>query len=54
MKAGESKVISFVITPEMLSMRDINMKEVVEPGEFRIMIGASSRDILLKETMIVK
>ncbi|MGB3153688.1 MAG: glycoside hydrolase family 3 C-terminal domain-containing protein [Chitinophagaceae bacterium] len=54
LKAGESKVISFVITPEMLSMRDINMKEVVEPGEFRIMIGASSRDILLKETMIVK
>jgi beta-glucosidase len=54
LKAGESKTISFVITPEMLSMLDINMKEVVEPGEFRIMIGASSRDIRLKETLTVK
>lgn len=54
LKAGESKTVSFFITPEMLSMLDINMKQVVEPGEFRIMIGASSRDIRLKETLIVK
>lgn len=53
LKAGETKVVSFTIIPEMLSMLDINMKEVVEPGEFRIMIGSSSRDIKLKETLIV-
>lgn len=54
LKAGESKIFSFTITPEMLSLLDINMKEVVEPGDFRIMIGASSRDIKLKETLTVK
>ncbi len=54
LKAGESKNVSFAITPEMLSMLDVTMKEVVEPGEFRIMIGGSSRDIRLKETLTVK
>jgi beta-glucosidase len=51
-KAGESKNLSFTITPEMLSMIDINLKEVVEPGEFRIMIGGASNNIRLKETII--
>jgi len=54
LNAGESKAISFLITPEMLSMLDLNMKEIVEPGDFRIMIGASSRDIRLKEILTVK
>ncbi len=53
LKAGESKRISFTITPEMLSLLDNNMNKVVEPGEFRIMIGASSRDIRLKLTLNV-
>lgn len=52
--AGESKEVSFIITPEMLLMLDINLKEVVEPGDFRIMVGSSSRDIKLKETLTVK
>jgi beta-glucosidase len=42
---GETKEVRFIITPEMLSMLDINLKKVVEPGIFRIMIGASSKDI---------
>ncbi|HWR32129.1 MAG TPA: glycoside hydrolase family 3 N-terminal domain-containing protein [Chitinophagaceae bacterium] len=54
LKTGELKKVSFTITPAMLSMLDINLKEVVEPGDFRIMIGASSRDIRLKETLRVK
>lgn len=53
LKAGESKTISFSITPEMLSMLDVNMKEVVEPGEFRIMVGGSSREIKCKTTLTV-
>lgn len=52
--AGKSKNVSFAITPEMLSMLNINMKEVVEPGDFRIMVGGSSRDIKLKEMLIIK
>lgn len=42
---GETKEIQFFITPEMLSMLDINLKKIVEPGIFRLMIGASSKDI---------
>jgi beta-glucosidase len=45
LQAGESKTVTFTIDPEMLSMFDSNMNKVVEPGEFRIMIGASSKDI---------
>jgi beta-glucosidase len=54
LNAGESTNISFIITPEMLSMLDKDLKTVIEPGDFRIMIGASSRDIRLKETLTVK
>lgn len=53
LKAGESKTISFEITPDMLSMLDVNMKNIVEPGDFNIMIGASSTDIRLKGTLTV-
>jgi beta-glucosidase len=39
---GESKTISFTITPDKLSFLDLNMQRVVEPGTFEIMVGASS------------
>lgn len=52
-KAGESKAVSFAITPELLLMLDVEMKEVVEPGEFRVMIGCSSREIKCKTTLTV-
>ncbi len=48
LKAGTSRIIRFSILPEMLSMLDINLKKVVEPGDFRIMIGASCKDIRLR------
>ena len=44
LKPGETKTISFEITPEHLSFYDINMEYVVEHGEFDIMIGNSSLD----------
>jgi beta-glucosidase len=53
LKAGESKEISFEINPEMLSMLDINLKKIVETGDFRIMIGASSKDIRLRGILTV-
>jgi beta-glucosidase len=34
-------------------MLDKNMKWIVEPGDFRIMIGASSKDIRLMENLTV-
>jgi len=39
---GESKTVEFVITPDKLSFLDLNMKSVVEPGGFDIMVGTSS------------
>jgi beta-glucosidase len=53
LKAGESKDIAFKITPTMLQMLNEQMKTVVEPGEFRIMIGSSSRELWLKEILTV-
>ncbi|HEY6976118.1 MAG TPA: glycoside hydrolase family 3 C-terminal domain-containing protein [Chitinophagaceae bacterium] len=54
LNTGETKEVVFMITPDMLSMLNKDLEQVVEPGDFRIMIGASSRDIRLKETLRVK
>jgi len=48
LKGGEIRDLSFAITPEILAMLNKDMKWVVEPGDFRIMIGASSKDIRLR------
>jgi beta-glucosidase len=53
LKAGEEKEVSFWITPEKLQLLDGKMKWVVEPGEFRIMIGSSSKDIRLRDVITV-
>lgn len=53
LKAGEEKKITFNITPDMLKILDKDLKWVVEPGAFRIMIGASSRDIRLRDMVDV-
>ncbi|KIO75871.1 beta-1,3-glucosyltransferase [Pedobacter lusitanus] len=54
LKAGETKQLSFAITPDMLKMLDARMKTVTEPGDFRIMIGSSSKELVLKDTLTVK
>ena len=43
LKPGETKSVEIEISPESLAFYDINMKYVVEPGEFEIMVGNSSR-----------
>lgn len=53
-KAGETKTIRFGITPDQLKMLNEKMEWVVEPGEFKVMIGASSADIRLKQSLMVK
>ncbi|MDD4990628.1 MAG: fibronectin type III-like domain-contianing protein [Paludibacter sp.] len=49
LKAGESKTITFAIDKEKLSFYNQQLQWVAEPGEFELMIGASSRDIRLKD-----
>lgn len=43
--AGESKEVSFDITPDMLKFYNANLKHVIEPGDFQIMIGTNSKDV---------
>ena len=47
LKAGETKTITFVIDKEKLSFYNNKLEFTAEPGEFDLMIGASSRDIRL-------
>jgi beta-glucosidase len=42
LKAGEKRAVEFTVTPAMLSMLDMDMHKVVEPGIFDIMVGPSS------------
>lgn len=44
-KAGETKAITFSITPEDLKFYNYDLKYDWEPGEFEIMIGGNSRDV---------
>jgi beta-glucosidase len=45
---GEKTTVKFELTSDDLALLDKGLKRVVEPGEFRIFIGASSEDIRLK------
>ena len=45
LKAGESKEISFKITPDLLKFYNYDLDYVCEPGDFDVMIGGSSRDV---------
>jgi beta-glucosidase len=44
LKPGETTTVTLDITAGLLAFYDANMKYVVEPGDFEIMVGTSSRD----------
>jgi beta-glucosidase len=44
LKPGETATVALEITPDLLSFYDLNMEYVVEPGDFEIMAGTSSRN----------
>ncbi len=52
LKPGGKTTVTLDITPESLAFYDVNMKYVVEPGEFEIMIGNSSRDADLQKVIL--
>jgi beta-glucosidase len=45
LKPGETRSLKFVLASPDLALWDRNMRFVVEPGTFRVMIGSSSEDI---------
>jgi len=55
LKAGESKTVTMKIDKSALAFYDVKAKKwIAEPGEFEVMIGASSRDIRLKDEFELK
>lgn len=42
---GESKIVSFTITPEMLKFYNFDLEYVNEPGDFEVMIGPNSAEV---------
>jgi beta-glucosidase len=45
LKPGETRTVTFAITPDKLSFLDAHMERVVEPGLFDIMVGSSSAQL---------
>ena len=54
LKPGQSQAVKFVLNSRSLAFYDPPQKRwVVEPGQFRVMVGSSSRDIKLTTTFSV-
>lgn len=53
LKPGETKEINLVIKPDDLALLNKYNERVVEPGKFKIMIGASSEDVRLEGILTV-
>ncbi|NQT27519.1 glycoside hydrolase family 3 C-terminal domain-containing protein [candidate division KSB1 bacterium] len=51
---GEKKTVTFEIGPEHLELYNQHLERIVEPGEFKIKIAASSADIRLEDSVWVK
>ena len=45
LKPNETKTVSFTISPEMLAFTGLEMKKVIEAGDYCVMLGGSSNDV---------
>lgn len=53
LEPGESRRVTFRVGPNELSLLNPHLERVVEPGEFRVMVGHASNDIRLEGTIEV-
>ena len=51
---GQARTVTFPLSSAELHMLDGNLHWVVEPGQIRVMVGASSKDIRLRGTLTVR
>jgi beta-glucosidase len=54
LQPGEKKTVRFTIEPSHLALLNKEMKMVVEPGEFEVLIGSSSTDIRLRKIFAIR
>lgn len=54
LQPGESQTVRFTLRPQDLGLWDKNMKFNVEPGQFKVMVGASSQDIRLEGEFVIQ
>ena len=53
LKAGETKEVTFEITPDDLSYYNVMLHEwVAEPGRYDLYVGSSSQDIRLQKSLV--
>jgi beta-glucosidase len=53
LQPGEKTTVTLALAPRDLALYDRQMKRVVEPGDFEVMVGASSADIRLRGSFAV-
>ena len=54
LKPKQTETVEFKLRPEDLRLLDKDMEWVVEPGEFEVRVGSSSKDIRLKENFEIR
>ena len=52
LKTGESKKVSFTLSEEMLRFYNPSLQFVSEPGEFAVMVGGNSKDLLVRDIVL--
>jgi beta-glucosidase len=52
LQPGETQPVAMEITPDSLAFYDLNLQSIVEPGDFEIMVGNSSRDEDLQKVIL--
>jgi beta-glucosidase len=50
---GQTKTVEFTLGPDELSFLNRDMKRVVEPGTFKIMVGGNSHDLIQTDLNVV-
>ncbi len=52
LEPGETRTVALTISPDLLSFTAVDMVRKVEPGDFEIMVGNSSRDEDLRKVVL--
>lgn len=54
LRKGESKAVTFRITPEDLKFYNNDLQYVLEPGDFKVYVGTSSQDVKAADFKVVQ